>query len=153
MSADSRAPASRALVPRWLLAATALAVAGQLAVVALDRERWAVDELPAPLDVERKARREFTVPPDATPAQELEILRAELAAIERRERQREEVERGFERLEAQLDAGSHPGQDRSVLEQRRKRHAETIERDRVRRPQLEARIAELANAAAGAGQG
>ncbi len=142
-SVSESAKSSGPLVPRWMLAAVAAVALGELALVALQRERWAVDELPTPRTNERRTRREFEVPPGASAEEELEILRSELAAIERRERQRDDVERGFARLEAQLNAGSHPGQDRSLLEQRRKKHAETIERDGVRRPQLQARIAEL----------
>lgn len=151
-SVNESATSSGPLVPRWLLAALAAAALGEFALVAMQRERWAVDELPAPRTNERRPRREFEVPPGASAEEELAILRSELAAIERRERQREEVERGFERLEAQLNAGSHPGQDRSVLEQRRRKHAETLERDGARRPQIQARIDELAGRAAAPSQ-
>lgn len=138
-SATSNGP----LVPRWLLAVIAAAALGELTVVALQRERWAVDELPTPRSSERRTKREFEVPPDATAAEELAILLSELAALERRLNARAEDDRALERFAAQVQAGSHPKQGEQLLAERRARVKESRERDDARRAQVEARIAEL----------
>ncbi len=134
---------SRPLVPRWLLAALAAAALGELAVVALQRERWAVDELPTPRSSERRTKREFEVPPGATAEDELVILRSELAALERRAKARGEDSRAIARLEAQVKAGSYPDRGKELLAERRARLKQAREQDEARKAAVEARIAEL----------
>lgn len=143
---SASATSNERLVPRWLFAAIAAVALGELAVVALHRERWAVDELPTPRSSERRTRREFEVPPDATAQEELAILRSELAALERRVNSRAEEERALQRFAAQVEAGSYPEQGDQLLEQRRARVKQSRERDDARRTQVEARIAELSRA-------
>jgi hypothetical protein len=132
-----------ALVPRWVLVATLLAAAAELAVIAANVERWAVDELPNARSTERRTKREFEVPADATPEQELAILREELAALARRARQRAETLQAMGRTDAQVGAGSYPEQGEKLLDQRRQRLREAEERESARKLEVEARIAEL----------
>lgn len=139
MSATPSTP----LVPRWLLAALVAAALGELSVVALQHERWMVDELPAPRSSERRTKREFEVPLGASAQEELAILRAELAAIERRVEHRVESRRALERLDAQVKAGSYPEGGPELLEQRKERIRLAQEQDDARRAQLLARVAEL----------
>jgi hypothetical protein len=138
-----------ALVPRWVLVATLVAAAAELAVIGLEVDAWAVDELPRARSTERRTRREFEVPADATAEQELAILREELAALARRAQQRAESLKAMERTDAQVDSGSYPKQGDALLEQRRRKIEEAELREAARKLEVEARIAVLTRAGSG----
>ncbi len=148
-AANPAEPPRAALVPRWVLVATLLAAAAELATIAANVERWAVDELPQARSTDRRTKREFEVPAGATPEQELAILREELAALARRARQRAETLKAMERTDAQVGAGSYPKQGEELLDQRRQRLLEAEAREAARKLEVEARIAELSKSGGG----
>ena len=114
-------------------------------MLASQRASWMVTDLPTARPTERRPRRNFTTPPGATPEEELANLQAELTALDRRARQRDEALRALERSEAQVRTGSYPETGDSLLDQRGARLQEAAARDSARRAEIEKRLAALAS--------